>query len=388
MKRGNRHGHVPQVQATHQEERQSREARLGLGAQDVSLDQSPREEDRIAADRSSPARSSAPAPPTSRPRRRLQILSLLVACTAAFVLQVAASIGAPAWKSLAPLAAGPRQETAVVALGGRIYVLGGFDRQNRVVDIVEAYDPTRDRWEARKPLPMPLHHANAAVVSNKLYVVGALTGMDFRAVGVAYEYDAKADAWTPRTAMPPGTERGAAAVMVVGSRIYVAGGLRGASVGDFSSYDTATDRWESLPPMPGPRDHLVGGVVKGILFAVGGRGPAVGLTGRVDAFDPSAKTWSVRKAMPTARAGCAAGVIGDRIIVAGGEGNRGRPDGVFVEVEAYDASIDTWKSLPPMLTPRHGTGGMAVGGKLYVPGGATREGFGATAVNESLDTAS
>src|SRR5262245_59496532 len=125
MKRGNRHGHVPQVQAAHQEERQSREARLGLGAQDVSGDQGPREEDRIAV-RPSPARSSAPVPLTSRPRRRLQILALLIACATAFVLQVATSIGAPGWKSLAPLAAGPRQETAVVALGGRIYVLGGF----------------------------------------------------------------------------------------------------------------------------------------------------------------------------------------------------------------------------------------------------------------------
>ena len=350
----------------------------------MSGDQGPREEDRIAV-RPSPARSSAPVPLTSRPRRRLQILALLIACATAFVLQVATSIGAPGWKPLAPLAAGPRQETAVVALGGRIYVLGGFDRQNRIVDIVEVYDPTRDRWESRKPLPMPLHHANAAVVSNKLYVVGALTGMDFRAVGVAFEYDVKADTWTPKAAMPPGTERGAAAVMVLGTRIYVAGGLRGASVGDFSAYDTATDRWESLPPMPGPRDHLIGGVVKGILFAVGGRGPAMGLTGRVDAFDPNAKTWSMRKAMPTARAGCAAGVIGDRIIVAGGEGDRGRPDGVFVEVEAYDAGADAWKSLPPMLTPRHGTGGVALGGKLYVPGGATREGFGATDVNEAFD---
>jgi len=376
------------MQAAHQEERQSRQARFGLGSQDVSPDEGAREEDRIAPDRSSPARSSAPAPLTSRPRRRFHLLALLIACGAAFLLHVAASTGTPAWRSLAPLAAGPRQETAVVALGDRVFVLGGFDGQNRVVDIVEAYYPARDRWESRKPLPMPLHHANAAVVGSKLYVVGALTGMDFRAVGVAYEYDAKADAWTPKAPMPAGTERGASAVMVLGTRIYVAGGLRGASVGDFSSYDTATDRWEALPPMPGPRDHLVGGVVQGILFTVGGRGPAVGLTGRVDAFDPNANRWSVRKAMPTPRAGCAAGVIGDRIIVAGGEGNRGRQDGVFAEVEAYDPSADAWKSLLPMVTPRHGTGGVAVGGTLYVPGGATREGFGATAVNESFDSAS
>src|SRR5262245_61562157 len=233
MKRGNRHGHVPQVQAAYQEERQSREARVGLGSQDVSLGQGPHEEDRLAADRFSPARSCAPAPRTSRSHRPLRILTVLFGCAAALALHVAASTGAPAWRSLAPLAAGPRQETAVVALGDRIYVLGGFDRQNRVVDIVEAYDPVRDRWEARKPLPMPLHHANSAVVGGRLYVVGALTGMDFRAVGATYHYDPKTDAWTPNAPMPPGTERGASAVMVVGTRIFVAGGFRGSSVGDF-----------------------------------------------------------------------------------------------------------------------------------------------------------
>jgi N-acetylneuraminic acid mutarotase len=319
-------------------------------------------------------------------RCRLLILGLLVACGGVGLHQDVAT-GTAGWRGLAPLAGGPRQETAVVALGGRVYVLGGFDRQNRPVDVVEVYDPARDRWESRKPLPMPLHHANAAAVGSKLYIVGALIGGDFRATGVTYEYDPKADAWTPRTPMPPGTERGASAAMVMGTRIYVAGGLRGTSVGDFSSYDVSTDRWDALPAMPGPRDHLVGGVVGGVLFAIGGRGPSVGLTGRVDAFDPKSRTWSPRTPMPTSRAGCAAGVIADRIIVVGGEGDRRRPDGVFVAAEAYSPASDGWSVLPPMLTPRHGTGGAALGGRLYVPGGATRQGYGAAATNEALDPA-
>jgi N-acetylneuraminic acid mutarotase len=127
--------------------------------------------------------------------------------------------------------------------------------------------------------------------------------------------------------------------------------------------------------------------VGGVFFAIGGRGPAVGLTGRVDAFDPNAKAWSSRKPMPTPRAGCAAGVVADRIIVVGGEGNGRRPDGVFVEAEVYNPAADTWTALPPMLTPRHGTGAAAFGSKLYVPGGATRQGFGAVATNEALDPA-
>src|SRR5262245_19139308 len=125
MNRGNRHGHVPQVQAAHQEERQPREARFGLGPQSLPLGQGPREEDHhVVPDRSSPAPSFAPV--TLLPRC-LRHLVLLVVFGAAAGALVAGSAGAAAWKGLAPLAAGPRQETAVVVLGDRIYVLGGFD---------------------------------------------------------------------------------------------------------------------------------------------------------------------------------------------------------------------------------------------------------------------
>src|SRR5687768_6587138 len=45
------------------------------------------------------------------------------------------------WTALRPLPRGPRQETAVVELGGSIYLIGGFDDQQRIVGTVEAYDP-------------------------------------------------------------------------------------------------------------------------------------------------------------------------------------------------------------------------------------------------------
>src|SRR5262249_38918870 len=90
------------------------------------------------------------------------------------------------WTALAPLAAGPRQETAVVALAGRIYVLGGFTGSLEIVPRVEAYDPGKDSWREVAPLPRALHHTNAAAVGGRLYVLGALVGSSFAAVGDAY----------------------------------------------------------------------------------------------------------------------------------------------------------------------------------------------------------
>ncbi len=290
--------------------------------------------------------------------------------------------GAKAWSALAPLADGPRQETAVVALNDRIYVLGGFIDSQTIVSRVEAYDPKSDTWADSAPLPRPLHHPNAAVVEDRLYVVGALVGTQFAALGDVYRYDPGTNAWTQLTSMPPGTQRGAGAAAVIGTKIYVAGGYRQGSVADFSAYDTATDTWEILPSLSELRDHLVGGAVGDKIYAIGGRRNGA-LRANVDEFDPSSATWTSGTPMLTARAGCAAAVISERIYVAGGEGNRSVQSGVFPQNEVYDPARDRWDSLQPMLTPRHGTGGAALNGLLYVPGGATQQGFGAADNNEA-----
>src|SRR5262245_14222039 len=50
-----------------------------------------------------------------------------------------------------------RTEVAVAAVGGKIYVVGGFGRidgnYSRNLASNEAYDPATDRWERRAQLP-------------------------------------------------------------------------------------------------------------------------------------------------------------------------------------------------------------------------------------------
>lgn len=292
--------------------------------------------------------------------------------------------GAPGdWAADPGMPGGPRQETGVVALGDRVVVVGGFTLAE-VVGTVEAYEPASGTWSAMPPVPEPLHHANVAVVDGLLYVTGYLTGGQFEESGGVWIYDPAASTWSPGTPMPAGTERGSSAVGVIGSRIFVAGGYRRGAVADVSAYDTRADAWEVLPPLPAPRDHLVGGVVDGVLYAIGGR--ALGFTDFQDpvlSFDPTLGQWCARSAMPTPRAGSAAAVLDGRIVIAGGEGS-GSPTGVFADVDAYDPATDTWTLLTPMATPRHGTGAAVVSGALVVPGGATVQGFGAVATSESL----
>ena len=68
------------------------------------------------------------------------------------------------------------------ATQGKILVMGGFLAPTlhalttlAVTDLVEEYDPSTNSWSEKAPLPNGLHHAGAAVVGGKVYVVGGFT---------------------------------------------------------------------------------------------------------------------------------------------------------------------------------------------------------------------
>ena len=299
--------------------------------------------------------------------------------------QPAPTLASGRWETRATIASGPRQETAVVALGGEVYVLGGFDGSGRVVATVEAYDPRADRWRSVADLPLAMHHANAAVVDGRIYVAGFLTGRGFEADGRAFVYEPERNAWEAIVPLPAGRERGASAVAVVGGRIYVAGGLRGGAVADFSVFDPATGRWAELTDLPARGDHLAAGAIEGVVYVAGGRDGSIGRhRARLDAYVVAERRWEQRASMPTSRGGVASAVLDGRLYVFGGEGDAQSPSGVFAAAEAYDPASDRWEVLPAMRTPRHGMGAAAAAGAIVVPGGGTRQGFGASAVVEAF----
>jgi len=283
------------------------------------------------------------------------------------------------WIGVAPLRS-PRQENAVVALDGEIYVIGGFDEQAAVLATVEAYDPATDSWRNVAPLPEPRHHVHAAVAGGKLYVLGGLKGLSFAADGDSWVYDPGGDTWTPVADMPAGTERGGGVVGAVGDELVVAGGLRQGAVTDVSAYHVTQDSWRELAPLPEALDHLAGGAVGNRVYALGGRNTGIeAISGDVYVYDHGANTWSTGAPMLVPRGGTAGAVVDGRLYVFGGEGNLDAMTGVFADVSSYDPVSDRWTALQPMPSPRHGTGAAAIDGIIYVPGGATTQAFGAVA---------
>jgi len=197
---------------------------------------------------------------------------------------------ADSWKSLAPLP-GKRGSALAAEVGGKIYVIGGattadgakdpfftFFGPSKVLSTNDVYDPTTNKWESRTPMSVARNHSFGAAVNGKIYVIGGRTGHAFilsaTNTDVVEEYNPVSNSWSaPKERMP--TPRSGGASSSDGRRIYVAGGEVTTTelVGAFraiEAYDTLTNSWITLPPMPMPRHGVAGAVIGNRFHLVSG----------------------------------------------------------------------------------------------------------------------
>jgi N-acetylneuraminic acid mutarotase len=283
------------------------------------------------------------------------------------------------WTSLAPLPT-PRQEVAVAALRGHVWVIGGFGAAAEPTATVESYDPATNAWTAQTPLPDAVHHAAAVTVGDRLFVLGGYTGgrVRWEPVGDVWEWSEARGRWEARASMP--TPRGALAVAVLNGRIHALGGAQRDPLNVHEVYDPTTNAWKTANAMPTARDHLAAVAFRGRVWALGGRSSFLGNQyANVDIYDPAADAWRTGTPLPRGRGGLAAAALSDRILVFGGEA----PFRIFEATEMYEPAGDRWIAMAPMPTPRHGIGAVAIGERVFVPAGGREPGFAATGVNEA-----
>ena len=262
-------------------------------------------------------------------------------------------------------------EMSVAELNGNIYVMGGYPSTRVTVRTVQVYDSTQNRWSFTTPLPIPLNHAMPAVANGRLFIIGGQTDTGEAYVDAVFEYNPATTNWTARAPMP--TARSAGATAVIGDLIYVAGG-RPPRGQDFAVYNVTSNRWTTLPDMPTGRNHLAAAPIDGRVYVAGGRLGA-GFTSQMvptlEMFDPSTGSWTNRAPMLEPRGGVNGIAIGGCFFVFGGEG----PTSVFHNNEMYVASMNRWFRLEPLPVAVHGvTGAAYINGWIHLPGGGTHTG--------------
>lgn len=86
--------------------------------------------------------------------------------------------------------------------------------------------------------------------------------------------------------------------------------------------------------------------------------------------DPAAQRWQERAPLSEARKGLALVNYGGEIFAIGGEST----EGITNSVEKYDPNLDQWTNQSTKPIPVTDISAVAIGGKIYVPGGRTATG--------------
>jgi N-acetylneuraminic acid mutarotase len=163
---------------------------------------------------------------------------------------------------------------SVTEYEGKLYAIGGYDRKANSA-AVEVYDPQRNTWAARAPLPTPRDHLATATVSGKVYAIGGRLNGDYRRnLSVTEVYDPVTDRWALAADLP--TARSGITAAEVGGRVYVFGGEGGdGTFRENEAYDPARDTWQTMALMPTGRHGLGSAVVDGRIHVISG-GPTPG----------------------------------------------------------------------------------------------------------------
>lgn len=242
------------------------------------------------------------------------------------------------WSTLAPLPEG-RHHIALAEAGGKIYGIGGFSGAIpdwRAHATVFVYDVHANRWSPGPSLPQARAEGVVASAKGKIYFIGGRVPTSPKAAHISEHTDTRrGEALDPRTgrwkpiADAP-SARNSAAAAVIDNKIYVVGGRqmvtqadgrqRPVNVATLEVYDPAADRWETKAAMPQAQGGLAAAAYDGKLYAFGGEQfvPTSKVFADAWVYDPRTDRWSALPAMPTPRHGHGAAVVGNRIFLIGG----------------------------------------------------------------------
>lgn len=318
----------------------------------------------------------------------------IIICTLTF-LSCPIVVLADEWLARSNMLTG-RQEIYADTVGGIIYVPGGILRDMVTTTAsLEAFIAAENRWVELAPLPEPRHHITPAIVGGKLYAAGGFDGPfpQWAMKSDLFVYDIQSDTWTKAKPLPG--PRGEHVAAVVDERIHIIGGRVPGESGrahfdayiDTSShyiYDPAANEWTNGRPASTARNSAAAAVIDGLIYVVGGRANIMQDDGTqlqhnlhtLEVYDSKTDDWRALSPMPEALGGIAAAALGGKLYVFGGE--QWTPEQkVFASTWVYDPKSDNWARTSELPTARHGLAAATVGETIYTFGGCLKVGGGA-----------
>ncbi|MCG7536577.1 kelch repeat-containing protein [Pseudoalteromonas sp. OOF1S-7] len=286
------------------------------------------------------------------------------------------------------------QEIYPAVFNKRIFVGGGFTPSDlpSFSDLGPTTDvfllhPAHARWTKAPTLPAARHHLGMVSNQHFLYAIGGFTGARDNAWQIqssVFRLDGNMQAWRNAPSLPiPLAESVYASV---GKNIHVIGG-KTTSRGSGKNIDTDAHYvlvnnayWRKVKSASVARNSAASAVIGHKIFVIGGRTSGkegVNLS-HAEVYNTKTDSWSPIAPLPVASAGLSASVLDGKIIVSGGEvfGPNGdwQAGKALDHVWAYDPQTDLWQALPNLPQPRHGHGSVSFNEQLHIIGGAAKVG--------------
>ena len=214
-------------------------------------------------------------------------------------------------KSWTTLATGPRlQGLAMVAHNGSLYRIGGFTAKNQeeeeqslwsVRDFAR-YTPETGKWEALPPMPIPRSSFDAVVVGDRIYVAG---GWSMQGEGEkqwhdsAYYIDLKQEPLVWKALPDTPFRRRALSLGELQGKVFAVGGMQeeGGPTTQVAVYDPEKNSWGEAPSLPGEGMEGFGSSA----FSIGDALYVSTYSGKLQKLEPGSEEWKLERELRDAR---------------------------------------------------------------------------------------
>jgi hypothetical protein len=248
-----------------------------------------------------------------------------------------------------------------------MYVIGGRFRccgSGAITDAVKAYDAATDTWKQKARFPVRVRSTHGATVLNgKIYVAGGFSRQQtvpdgpwrLKTLQSLYVYTPGSNTWARKRDLPEASVNGVS--VAYQGKLYVATG----SV--VWRYDPATDRWSTFAERP-DRDwwNASGGVIGGKLYLV------QQFERELDILDLTTRAWSTGQDRPYRACGMASAAFQAKLYMFGSCDDYPVDPATRLRGLVFDPATNSWSEVAP--APNGGGAGGALA--RLVAGGQPR----------------
>ncbi|KMZ10812.1 kelch-like protein 26 [Drosophila simulans] len=238
-------------------------------------------------------------------------------------------------------------------LNNKLFIVGGaYDvfLKEYIHPFGFCYCPLRNTWVTIAPIQQDrCRFSLNAVGTQHLYAVGGIMDDDneetLRMVSNVERYDIVKNVWTYMPSLQE--NRSQHAGVVVGDKLYISGGVHLANIlASMWVFDTKTEVWQELAPMPTPCcDHVLVALDNRI-YACGGWHESLTewrvLVEHIYAYDIETNTWSLETKIPAPKFYTGVTAMGRTIFFVGGLDSTESIDRASAETMAYDLDSKKW----------------------------------------------